>query len=69
MSFCVQVIHCVESGLPLLIENLPEDIDIVMDNVIGKRFITRGKAIFLKIGDSEVEVNLNFRCSLDHTLM
>ena len=30
----LQVIHCIENGLPLLIENLPEDIDPVLDNVI-----------------------------------
>ena len=60
----MQVIHCVENGLPLLIENLPEDIDIVMDNVIGKKFSTRGKATLLKIGDSEIEVNLDFRSPL-----
>lgn len=28
------MIHCIENGLPLLIENLPEDIDPVLDNVI-----------------------------------
>lgn len=31
---CLQVIHCIENGLPLLIENLPEDIDPVLDSVI-----------------------------------
>lgn len=29
-----QVIHCIENGLPLLIENLPEEIDPVLDSVI-----------------------------------
>ena len=37
----VQVIHCIENGLPLLIENLPEDIDPVMDSVIQKKVGSR----------------------------
>lgn len=32
-----QVVHCVENGLPLLIENLPEDIDPVLDAIIQKK--------------------------------
>lgn len=31
---CLQVIHCIENGLPLLIENLPEEIDPALDSVI-----------------------------------
>ena len=34
---CLQVIHCIENGLPLLIENLPEEIDPVLDAVIQKK--------------------------------
>ena len=45
----------------MLIENLPEDIDIVLDNVIGKKTITRGRATIVKIGDAEVELNPHFR--------
>lgn len=33
----LQVIHCIENGLPLLIENLPEEIDAVLDPVIQKK--------------------------------
>lgn len=55
------MVRCIEEGLPLLIENLPEDIDAVMDPVIGKQTIKRGKTLFLKLGDKEVEYNSNFR--------
>lgn len=57
----MQVVHCIENGLPLLIENLPEDIDIVMDNLIGKKTIPRGKANIIKMGDLEVEMHPRFR--------
>ena len=63
MPLCLaaQVIRCIENGLPLLIENLPEDVDAVMDSVIGKQTIRRGRALLLRIGDAEVEYNPGFR--------
>jgi dynein heavy chain len=51
-----QVIHCIENGLPLLLENLPVDIDAVLDPVIGKQTIRRGRNIIMKIGDAEVRI-------------
>ena len=36
-KFADTVIHCIENGLPLLIENLPEDIDPMLDSVIQKK--------------------------------
>ncbi len=55
------VISCIETGTPLLMENLPEDIDAVLDPVIGKQTIKRGRNLILKIGDAEVEYDQNFR--------
>ena len=45
-------------------ENLPEDIDAVLDPVIGKQTIKRGRNLILKIGDAEVEYDQNFRWEL-----
>ena len=45
-------------------ENLPEDIDAVLDPVIGKQTIKRGRNLILKIGDAEVEYDQNFRYDL-----
>ena len=59
-----QVISCIETGTPLLMENLPEDIDAVLDPVIGKQTIKRGRNLILKIGDAEVEYDQNFRSAL-----
>lgn len=56
------MVHCIEAGLPLLIENLPEEVDAVLDGVIGKQLIKRGRAQLLRLGDAEVEYNPNFRC-------
>ncbi|KAK9808985.1 hypothetical protein WJX72_007373 [[Myrmecia] bisecta] len=63
-----QVISCIENGIPLLMENLPEDIDAVLDPVIGKQTIRRGRNLILKIGDAEVEYDNNFRLYLQTKL-
>ena len=55
------MVRCIQEGLPLLIENLPEAVDAVMDAVIGKQTIRRGRALLLRLGDAEVEVNPGFR--------
>ena len=53
---------CVSEGLVLLIENLPEDVDPVLDPLLGRQLIKKGKAI--KLGDKEVEYNNNFQLYL-----
>ena len=52
------IMHCISEGLPLLIENLPEDIDPVLDPLLARQLIKKGSAI--KFGDKEVEYNSNF---------
>lgn len=49
-----KVINAIENGLPMLLENLPADIDAVLDPVVGKMTIRRGRNIVMKIGDNEV---------------
>jgi len=60
--------NCIENGIPLLIENLPEDIDAVLDPVIGKQTIKRGRATLIKVGEKEVEYDPNFRLFLQTKL-
>lgn len=59
-----KVLHCIENGLPLLFENLPIDIDAVMDPVLGKSTVKRGRNVIMKIGDAEVEYDPRFRLYL-----
>ncbi|XP_043973511.1 dynein axonemal heavy chain 11 isoform X1 [Gambusia affinis] len=51
-------------GETILIENLPEKVDPVLGNLLGKRTIKRGRCIL--IGDKECEYNKNFQLIL-HT--
>lgn len=53
-------------GSTVLIENIGENLDPVLDSLLGRNLIKKGKA--LKIGDKEVEYNSNFRLIL-HTKM
>ena len=63
-----KVINCIEQGLPLILENLPEDIDAVLDPVVGKTTIKRGRNLVMKIGDNEVSYDHNFRLYLQTKL-
>lgn len=52
------------SGATVLVENIGETVDPVLDPLLGRNLIKKGRAI--KIGDKEVEYNPNFRLLL-HT--
>jgi dynein heavy chain len=56
-----KVISCIENGMPLLIENLPEDIDAVLDPVISRSLIRKGRNVLIRIGDAEVEYDSRFK--------
>eukprot|EP00095_Tigriopus_kingsejongensis_P007513 maker-scaffold103_size370364-snap-gene-1.20 protein:Tk07513 transcript:maker-scaffold103_size370364-snap-gene-1.20-mRNA-1 annotation:"dynein beta ciliary-like" len=57
---------CVCRGMTLLIENLDEEIEPVLDPLLGRLLIKKGKAI--RLGDKEVEYSPLFRLYL-HTKM
>ncbi|XP_072155544.1 dynein beta chain, ciliary isoform X1 [Bemisia tabaci] len=52
------------SGATVLLENIGENLDPVLDPLLGRNLIKKGRAI--KMGDKEVEYNSNFRLIL-HT--
>ncbi|XP_035728185.1 dynein beta chain, ciliary-like [Vespa mandarinia] len=52
------------AGSTVLLENIGESVDPVLDTLLGRNLIKKGRAI--KIGDKEVEYNSNFRLIL-HT--
>ena len=63
-----KVINAIENGLPLMIENLPDDIDAVLDPVVSRALIKKGRNLLVKIGDNEVEYDTNFRLYLQTKL-
>jgi len=58
--------RALENGFSLLIENIGESIDAVLNPVIQRAVIKKGKKMYVKLGDSEVEFHKNFRLFL-HT--
>ena len=58
--------RAVGNGDCLLIENLGEDVEPVLDNLLGRQLIKKGRAVM--VGDKEVEYNSQFRLIL-HTKM
>jgi dynein heavy chain len=51
-----KLIKGVEEGAPILIENIGETIDAVLEPVIARGFISKGRRLVLKLGDKEVDV-------------
>ena len=58
--------RALENGHTILIENIGETLDAVLNPVIQRAVIKRGKKMYIKLGDVEVEFHPNFRLFL-HT--
>ena len=58
--------RALENGHTILIENIGESIDAVLNPVVQRAVIRRGKKMYIKLGDTEVEFAPNFRFFL-HT--
>ena len=60
--------RALESGHTIIIENLGESLDAVLSPVIQRATIKRGRTLYVKVGDSEVEFHPNFRLYLQTKL-
>ena len=63
-NFMEVIEKCIKEGSPLMIENITEEIDPVLDPLLGRMLIKKGQA--LKLGDKEIEYNQDFQLYL-HT--
>ena len=67
-NYIDDVEHCIENGIPLMIENLQDDIDAVLDPVVARQTTERGRNVVMKLGDSEVDYDPNFKLYLQTKL-
>ena len=58
----------IQNGEPIMIENIREDIDAVLDPVLMRSVIRRGRAMIIKLGDKEVEYDPRFQLYLQTKL-
>lgn len=49
-----------EEGYPAMIENIENEVDPMLDPLLEKAFVTKGRKKKVNISDSEIEVNDNF---------
>jgi len=64
-KFLDVVERAISSGIPLIIENIAEQVDAVLEPVLARAVIKRGGMNFIKLGDKDdVEYDANFRLYL-----
>lgn len=58
-NYLTKIEQAVSNGSVLLIENIGETIDAVLEPLLGRVLIKKGKA--MKIGDTEIDYNPKFK--------
>ena len=58
----------IENGQPVMIENIQLQVDAVLNPVIGRQTIKRGRNLVVKLGDKEVDYHAQFKLYLQTKL-
>lgn len=53
--------NAIQFGLPVLLENIGEELDPVLESVLTKTLFKQGGTLCIKLGDSVIEYNHNFK--------
>uniref|UniRef100_A0A1B0F9M2 AAA+ ATPase domain-containing protein n=1 Tax=Glossina morsitans morsitans TaxID=37546 RepID=A0A1B0F9M2_GLOMM len=53
--------NAIQFGMPVLLENLVEELDPILESVLLKQLFKQGGTMCLKLGDSVIEYNNSFR--------
>ena len=51
----------ISAGTPMLLENLPEELDATLDPILSRAIYKKGKGTFVSLGGEEVEYDAHFR--------
>merc|ERR1719181_2689462 len=63
-----QIERCIQEGEPIIIENMGESIDAVLEPVLARATIKKGRSLIIKLGDKEVDYDPNFQLYLQTKL-
>ena len=53
--------NAIQFGQPVLLEDVGEEMDPALDPVLARKFIRRGNQVLVKLGDKEVDYNVEFK--------
>jgi dynein heavy chain len=60
-NFVRTVENAIQFGNPVLLENVPEALDPILESVLLKQIVTQGGVATIRLGDSTIEYDPNFR--------
>lgn len=60
--FRTHIEDAVSMGLPVIIEDVGEELDPCLDNVLDRNLLKVGTTYKIKLGDKEIDYNADFRC-------
>jgi dynein heavy chain len=64
-----RVEHALTQGMCLMIESIAENIDPMLDPLLSKNFVKKGKNFSVKIGSEDMEIMPNFKLYLQSKLI
>lgn len=56
--------YCMEEGMCLIIENIENEVDPMLDPVLEKQIIVKGKTKLIDVGGQPIEYNNDFKMFL-----
>lgn len=59
----------VSNGNVLMIESIGEEIDAILDPLLSRQFVKKGKSFMVKLGSEDVEIHSNFKLFLQTKLI
>lgn len=60
---------CVSNGSVLMIEGLGQDIDPILDPLLSRQFVKKGKNFTVRLGSEDVELSSSFKLYLQTKLI
>jgi dynein heavy chain len=64
-----RVEHALSNGMVLMIESISEHIDSLLDPLLSRQFVKKGKNFTVKIGSEDIEMMSNFKLYLQTKLI